>query len=75
MTESRNINHMKCYLFRMAQQKWNLSPSMTAKIFNENKLFDYIANCYDSLHLSSYQLVLNDLETIIKNRGVTQWKE
>lgn len=75
MTESRNMNHMKCYLFRMAQQKWNLSPSMTAKIFNENKLFDYIANCYGSLHLSSYQLVLNDLETIIKNRRVTQWKE
>ncbi len=70
MTESRSITHMKCYLFRMAQEKWNMDPSMIAKVFNENKLFDYIADCYDSLHLSSYQLVLNDLETILKNRGV-----
>ncbi len=74
MTESRSINHMKCYLFRMAQEKWNMNPSMTAKVFNENNLFDYIAECYDSLHLSSYQLALNDLETILENRGVTGWK-
>lgn len=75
MTESRCINHMKCYLFRMAEKKWNVGPVMTAKIFNENKLFDYIAECYDSLHLSSYQLALNDLETILKNRGVLGWKK
>ncbi len=74
MTKARSINHMKCYLFRMTQEKWNTNPSTTAKIFNENKLFDYIAECYDSLHLSSYQLALNDLETILKNRGVTGWK-
>ncbi len=74
MTEYRSINHMKCYLFRMAQEKWNLSPSKTASIFNENELFDYIVDCYDSLHLSSYQLVLSDLETILKNKGVTGWE-
>ena len=54
--------------------KWNMTPSMTANICNENKLFDYIADCYDLLHLSSYQLALSDLETILKNRGVTGWK-
>ncbi len=75
MEESRSINHMKCYLFCMAQEKWNTNPELTAKIFNENKLFDYIENCYDSLHLSSYQLALNDLETILKNRGVNPWKK
>lgn len=48
MTESRSINHMKCYVFRMAQEKWNMAPSMTAKLFNENKLFDYMEECYDS---------------------------
>lgn len=64
---------MKCYVFRMAQEKWNMAPSMTAKLFNENKLFDYIEECYDSLHLSSYQLVLKDLETILENHGVTGW--
>ena len=69
MTEQRSINHMKCYLFRMAQEKWNMDPLETAKIFHDNKLFDYIEECYDSIHLSSYHLALMDLETILRNRG------
>lgn len=34
MTEARSINHMKCYLFRMAQEKWKLSAFDTVKLFN-----------------------------------------
>ena len=74
MTEARCINHMKCYLFRMAQEKWQLEPEETAKIFRDNGLLDFISECYGSLHLSSYQLALNDLETILENRGVQGWK-
>ena len=53
MTEARSINHMKCYLFRMAQEKWKLSAFDTVKLFKENQLFEYIDDCYDLLHLSS----------------------
>ena len=85
MTEARSINHMKCYLFRMAQEKWKLSAFDTVKLFKENQLFEYIDDffflkenqlfeyiddCYDLLHLSSYQLALHDLETILRNRGI-----
>ena len=45
------------------------SYNKTAKIFQDNKLFDYIEECYDSIHLSSYHLALMDLETILRNRG------
>lgn len=62
---------MKCYLFRMAQEKWHLTSLEVLKIFQENQLFEYIYDCYDVLHLSSYQLALQDLETILENRGVT----
>ena len=41
MTEARSINHMKCYLFRMAQEKWKLSAFDTVKLFKENQLFDW----------------------------------
>ncbi len=30
-----------------------------------------IAECYDSLHLNSYACALADVETLLKNRGVT----
>jgi len=74
MTETREINHMKCYLFRMAQITWKISPKETSKVFKDNNLFGYITDCYDSLHLSSYQLALKDLETILESRGVAGWK-
>ena len=70
MTEARSINHMKCYLFRMAQEKWKLSAFDTVKLFKENQLFEYTDDCYDLLHLSSYQLALHDFETILRNRGI-----
>ncbi len=70
MNKTRSINHMKCYLFRMAQEKWNTNPELTARIFNENKLFNYIEDCYDLLCMSSYKLALNDLETILKNSAL-----
>lgn len=70
MNKTRSINHMKCYLFRMAQEKWSTNPKLTATIFNENKLFNYIEDCYDLLCMSSYKLALNDLETILKNSAL-----
>lgn len=74
MTETRSINHMKCYLFRMAQEKWKISPSDTAKIFKDNSILEYITECYDYLHLSSYQLALSDIEAILKSRGAKGWE-
>lgn len=32
--EQINISHMQCWLFRMAQSKWNKTPEETASLFN-----------------------------------------
>lgn len=65
-----DIADMQCWVFRMAQTKWNLSPSECARIFKQYDVFDFIAKCYDILHLSSYQCVLDDVEEMLRNRGV-----
>ena len=31
----------------------------------------FISECYDILHLNGYSCVLHDVETLLKNRGVT----
>lgn len=66
-----DIADMQCWVFRMAQTKWKLSPEACAEIFKNNDVFDFIFNCYDSLHLSRYECVLADVEEMLKNRGVT----
>lgn len=70
MADDRNINHMKCWLFRKAQVKWGLKPDECVEIFVRHGLFDYIGQCYDYLHLSSYNLALADLEELLFSKGV-----
>lgn len=68
--EQINITDMKCRLFRMAQREWHLSPSECTELFRKNKIFDFIADCYDSLHISSYQCALEDVKELLLTKGV-----
>ena len=70
MLEKRLIHHMETWLFYQAQKKWGKTPEETAKIFEQYGLFDYVADCYDYLHLSSYDLALENIEMLLKNKGV-----
>ena len=65
-----DVADMQCWVFRMAQTKWKKSPEECAKIFQENNIMGFISDCYDILHLSSYECVLDDVEELLKNRGV-----
>lgn len=70
MNNISDINDMKCWAFRLAQKKWNIDAKKCSIIFDENKLYDIIEKGYDYLHLSSYENVVNELEIILKNRGI-----
>lgn len=65
-----DILDMQCWVFRMAQKKWSLSPQECIKIFREHDIFGFIEKCYEILHLSSYQCVLDDIEEMLHNKGV-----
>ena len=65
------IADMQCWVFRKAQKKWNMSPSECADIFKKYDLFGFISECYDLLHVSSYQCALEDIEEILHSKGVT----
>ncbi len=68
--EQINISHMQCWLFRLAQSKWSQTPEETTALFKQYDIFDYIADCYDVLHLSSYHHALNDIEALLAQKGV-----
>ena len=68
--EQINISHMQCWLFRLAQSKWNLTPEQTTSLFKQFDIFGYITDCYDVLHLSSYHHALKDIEALLAQKGV-----
>ncbi len=65
-----DIADMQCWVFRMAQKKWNMSPEDCASIFKHHDIFGFIARCYDILHLSSYECALDDVEEMLRNKGI-----
>ncbi len=72
MTAQRiDIDDMICWVFRIAQKKWHISPSECSNLFKKYRLFNYIEECYDLLHLSGYESVVSDLEDILKSNGIT----
>ena len=64
------IADMQCWVFRHAQKKWNLTSVACAEVFRKYDLLGYIAECYDLLHVSSYQCALDDIEDILRRKGV-----
>ena len=66
-----DIADMQCWVFRMAQTKWNMSAKDYAELFKKYSIFDFISDCYDSLCMNSYACALADVETLLRNRGVT----
>ena len=70
MSKEQEINLMKCWLFRQATLRWKKSPTETATLFKQYSLYKFISDCYELLHVSSYECALDELEEILKANGV-----
>lgn len=68
--EQINITDMQCHVYRMAQKKWHMPPMECSKLFQQFDIFKFISDCYDTLHLSSYNCALEDIEEILRSNGV-----
>ena len=66
-----DIADMQCWVFRMAQARWKMPAKACAELFKKYNILGFISDCYDILHLNSYECALNDVETLLRNRGVT----
>lgn len=66
-----DIADMQCWVFRMAQTKWNITARQCTELFRKYDILGFISECYDILHLNSYERVLLDIEQLLKTKGVT----
>ncbi len=66
-----DIADMQCWIFRMAQEKWNIPPEDCADLFKKYDILGFISECYELLHVSSYENALADVEDILQANGVS----
>lgn len=66
-----DIADMQCWIFRMAQEKWNIPPEDCADLFKKYDILGFISEYYELLHVSSYENALADVEDILQANGVS----
>ena len=66
-----DIADMQCWIFRTAQAKWNISAKKYSELFKAYDILSFISECYELLHVSSYDHALHDVEDILEAHGVT----
>ena len=64
------IADMQCWVFRKAQTQWHKTPRECVELFRKYGLLGFIAECYELLHVSSYEHALCEVEEILKCNGV-----
>lgn len=51
------------------RQANNLTGKAVLKVFNENKVFDYIKSFYDVLHSTGQDYIVQDIDLYINSRN------
>ena len=70
MGENRQITFMQARISQMAARYWKLSLGEVMAVFCANGVLEYIADCFDYLHLEGDEAVFEDVKDYLKNRGV-----
>lgn len=65
------VLYMQVRLFRMFQKSAGLSAREANRAFDEGGVWDFIASCYDSLHLSGDEAALDDVLARLEFVGVS----
>ena len=63
------ILSMQIRLFRQFMERHQVDKA--SQIFKEYDLFGFTSECYGALHLSSNICTLNDIDTLLRNSGVS----
>ena len=65
------ILSMQIRLFRQFMERHQVDKDKASWIFKDYDLFGFISECYGALHLSSDNCALNDIDTLLRNSGVS----
>ena len=64
------VLYMQIRLFRQFCDKYRLAAADANRLFNQCRIWQYIEECYDVLHLSGDELILNDVSRILSAKGI-----
>lgn len=64
------VLYMEARVFREFCNRMSIPAKKANEIFNNYKIWEYIESCYETLHLSGDECVIDDIEHILAKRGI-----
>ena len=56
-------------MFREFLNRYKMKAADAYQLFEKNDIWGYIESCYEVLHMSGDETVLNDIQRILKRNG------
>ena len=63
------VIYMQVRVFREFLNRYKMKAADAYQLFEKNDIWGYIESCYEVLHLSGDESVLNDIQRILKRNG------
>lgn len=70
MSQRAEIIFMQVRLLRLASEEWNTSIQKVNALFDQYSILKFIEECYDVFHMEGDYAVLDEIKTVLKNKGV-----
>ncbi len=70
MSESMEIVFMQARLLRLASEEWHIPIQKVNVIFDQYGILKLIEDCYGVFHMEGDYAVLDEINTVLKNKGV-----
>lgn len=64
------VLYMESRLFREFCGRYHLSSVYANSLFNQHKIWHYIESCYDMIHTTGDEYILEDIEKMLLTQGV-----
>lgn len=70
MSEKTQIVFMQTRILRMASEEWNTTIQKANAVFDKYNLLRFIEECFDVFHLEGDRAVFEEIQTVLRCKGV-----
>ncbi|MCM1284496.1 MAG: DUF3791 domain-containing protein [Muribaculaceae bacterium] len=70
MSKKTEIVFMQVRLLRLAAEEWRMPIQKANMVFDRYRIYNFIEDCYGVFHMEGDYAVLDEIHTLLRNKGV-----
>lgn len=70
MSEKTQIIFMQARLLRLASEEWHTTIQKANELFDKYGILRFIEECFDVFHMEGDAAVFDEIQTVLRSKGV-----